>query len=637
MLLAGLSTAGTVPVSTAGLSQNTEFKSDQTADDLQQRLQAPVPRVSSAVQEMLGHLVPAAAAAPGAQARATSPEGGAGGPRRSPRRSSPTRASSHSPGPGSRSSPPKARTGLAATAAKRMESPSRQTSTQDQLGRPSRCASAADRDKLHQDLYQDAFARQQRLKNMKEQADQQQGREERLRQLEYAEGLRQRRRFYRASDRRTHLEREEEVIRRRKETQQKNEAEQRAREEAELTECTFKPSLHKHKRIDRELSGADTRGPRHATWGSATFASTGSGFASTGGSTSAGGLVGAASGSGFASAGSGFASTGVPATAPMMSALAVAAQPAGVPGEAASVKLKNLIERQRATSETMRVIASEEATLREKLRSTHAELYDSILREETQKVVQMLQDPSSLLNDGEGGASPDSPRSQQALVRRVRSMVASGGTPEAAQKIVVDELVGHSREEVQRRVLDIFLPMRFEAEGNLNMKRLACVHDLEAVEAMVSALRGGTLCEEAKAMGFEFGCAERARQDMQSTAPSLASSPRNTNALQLGGVRSFGHVSNCTSMGSLPAGPSLDGSSPRGKTDRAFLAPHIPSLASVFDKGVGAADAHEAPSGCHTPRSQALVLSPASREASSSPARRMMQPVTTAVATAFAN
>lgn len=97
--------------------------------------------------------------------------------------------------------------------------------------------------RCYEGLYADAAARKERLRSLKELAERAQDQEEQLRQLEFARGMRERRRLYRTMDRRTHLEREEEVLRKREETmKEKREAAQRAREEEELRECTFRPS-----------------------------------------------------------------------------------------------------------------------------------------------------------------------------------------------------------------------------------------------------------------------------------------------------------------------------------------------------------------------------------------------------------
>jgi len=265
-----------------------------------------------------------------------------------------------------------------------------------------------------------------------------------------------------------------------------------------------------------------------------------------------------------------------------------------------------LVERQRITSDALRVLAAEEAKLRERLRGTHEELYDSILREETQRVVLMLQQDAS-----EQEGVEDSPQTE--MVRRVRAMVTSGGTPEAAQKVIVEELVGHSREQVQKRVLDVFLPLRFEAEGQLNMKRLGYVHELEAVEAMVLAFRGGTFCEEAKAMGFEFGLAEHARQTLQGTGAGDGSVSPGSRAApsKYPSVRSFGVAASYGSSRSLVAGASMDSFGEKVVP----IPSQAPSLASVFDNF--AADVCESTSGCVTPRSQALY----------SPSRTRMTPI----------
>ncbi|CAE7242323.1 unnamed protein product [Symbiodinium natans] len=105
--------------------------------------------------------------------------------------------------------------------------------------------------------------------------------------------------------------------------------------------------------------------------------------------------------------------------------------------------------------------------------------------------------------------------SQKDLIQRVRSMVAEGADPESAQQQIVEELVHQSQDEVRRRVVEIFGPMRLEAEGELYNRQLAVAHELEALEAKVIALRGGTYCEEAKMLGFDFGLSAQVRQNLR--------------------------------------------------------------------------------------------------------------------------
>ena len=55
-----------------------------------------------------------------------------------------------------------------------------------------------------------------------------------------------------------------------------------------------------------------------------------------------------------------------------------------------------------------------------------------------------------------------------------------------------------SQDQVRRRVMEHFAPMRLEVEGELYSRQLAVAHELEALEAKAMAIRGGTLCEEVR-------------------------------------------------------------------------------------------------------------------------------------------
>merc|ERR1719174_2766915 len=164
--------------------------------------------------------------------------------------------------------------------------------------------------------------------------------------------------------------------------------------------------------------------------------------------------------------------------------------------------VQQLLERQGKVVAALQDLATEDLHLREHLATVHAEYHDRIQREETQRVVVMLQDA-----DTEGSA-------QQELIERVRRMVAAGDDPEVAQRQIVEELVARSQDEVKRRVLDAFGPIQLEAEGKLYHKRLSLVHELESLEAQVVALRGGTLVQEARDLGFEFGLADKSRRTL---------------------------------------------------------------------------------------------------------------------------
>ncbi|CAJ1448360.1 unnamed protein product, partial [Effrenium voratum] len=86
-------------------------------------------------------------------------------------------------------------------------------------------------EKCHKDLYEDAFARQQRLKDMQSYVKQMEEDDQRQRKMQCQEGIKQRRRYYRGNvDGRSHLEREEENLRRRQEHQMRCLEEQRMKE-----------------------------------------------------------------------------------------------------------------------------------------------------------------------------------------------------------------------------------------------------------------------------------------------------------------------------------------------------------------------------------------------------------------------
>jgi len=288
-------------------------------------------------------------------------------------------------------------------------------------------------------------------------------------------------------------------------------------------------------------------------------------------------------------AGTSATSLSAPLAASARSAAALSGTPPGgasTPGAAGaevaageSSRLQLLSERQRAATEGLKALSAEDSKLREKLRTAHAELYDNILREETQRVVMMLQEAQD--DDGEGVA-------QKELIRRVRNMVASGGNLESAQKMIVDELVGQSQEEVQKRVLEAFLPMRFEAEGSLYTKRLALVHELEAVEAQAMALKGGTLMEDAKVLGLKFGMAEEARRTLRSSPPGGASQAKTP------GAASSVH----------PGGVGGGAESPRSTISMVPLYGGGPALTQSRAAASGCASGYA--SGRTTPRSQAI-------------------------------
>lgn len=298
------------------------------------------------------------------------------------------------------------------------------------------------RQRGHLDLYEDAFARQQRLRNIKDTQEQALEREQQMRLEQHQQGMRQRRRMYHTKDARTHLEREEEYLRKKKDKEMMNLIHLHQRERDELKECTFKPILAT-KKSDRGGCRHQSPSQRHS---------------------------------------------GAP-----------------VPTDSSSREsnLQHLVQQQHAIIDRLLALVGEDARLKDKLRTMHSDLHDRIQSEETGRVVAMLQDAGS-------DAS-----AQQELIHRVRSMGASGFSPEMAQRVIVDELVAHSHEEVQRRVLEAFAPMRFEAEKELYDRRLALVQELVTLEDQAAATFSDTAgLISGGQSGFQFGLAEQARQDL---------------------------------------------------------------------------------------------------------------------------
>lgn len=300
-------------------------------------------------------------------------------------------------------------------------------------------------DRCHADLYEDASARQQRLKDMKGHLEKGEDAEQAKRLEKWDKEMRDRQRWYHVKAHKdkapthtasTHLEREEEIIRRRAAHADRRELAKKEREDEEMKECTFKPILFNKSRSGVGNRQQSPRGRRDDN---------------------------------------------------------------DLPP---ALRLRHIVERQRNAHAQLQALSTEESGLRDHLRTVHADLHDRVQREETQRVVTMLQD-----TDADGNTQRD-------LIQRVRRMVAAGHDPETAQKQIVEELVARSQDEVRRRVLEAFGPLRLEQEGDLYTRRLAVVHELEAVEAHVIALRGGTMLEEAKDMGFEFGLAERGRRSL---------------------------------------------------------------------------------------------------------------------------
>lgn len=179
---------------------------------------------------------------------------------------------------------------------------------------------------LHDELYKEAFRRQERLRSKREHAEAALEREEHQRRSELEQVRRERRRRFRTKDTRTHLEREADVIRKREKMHKMNEAVKQQQELQELQECTFKPKLVESSR------------PRVKRLSSSRL----------GTSTPRGGV----------------------------STLQTAMQA--------------LAERQRAATAALQILDSDEAQLQEILRVLHTELYRTVQHKETLRVVSLL-------------------------------------------------------------------------------------------------------------------------------------------------------------------------------------------------------------------------------------------------------
>lgn len=316
-------------------------------------------------------------------------------------------------------------------------------------------------DRCHADLYEDAHARTRRIEDICKYVQKQKDDEHSQRMAKYEMEMRERRKTYRGKlSGRSILEHQQEWSEKRRTMEaDKVAVMKREKEQEELKECTFRPCFNNKK-------GKRPQSPSRENGGLAT--SGGSKLSLGGGD--------------------------------KMSFDAVQLSP--------RAKLGRLVDKQRQTTLALKELSAEDAQLKDRLRQVHAELYDKIQREETQRVVAMLQESEESTN-------------QKSLIQRVRRMVEAGDDPEQAQKHIVEELVVRSQDEVRRRVLEAFGPKRIEAETELYSRRLALVHELEVTEAKMVALSGGALVDEAKATGFEFGLAERVRRSM----PAVPSPP----------------------------------------------------------------------------------------------------------------
>lgn len=369
------------------------------------------------------------------------------------------------------------------------------------------------RDACHRDLYEDAFARQQRLRNIKDTQEQALEREQQMRLEQHQQGLRQRRRLYHTKDARTHLEREEELLRKKREKEMTKLSSLHQRELDELKECTFKPSLATKK--------TDKGGRRHQS----------------------------------------------------------PSQRQSGDLSARESDLLHLVRQQHAITERLLMLIGEDARLKDKLRTMHVDLHDRIQSEETRRVVAMLQDAGS-----DVGA-------QQELIQRVRSMGAAGFSPDMAQRVIVEELVSHSQEEVQRRVLEAFAPMRFEAEKELFDRRLALVEELEILETQAVTIFSGTVgSKNGGQSGFQFGLAEQARLDLPlppsftvcSASPPLPSASRFMHPVTSSDCMRAPHMSPDESGGTGMS--PIQTSTPPGP-DARLRAPKIDEIVTASDNG----------------------------------------------------
>jgi len=300
----------------------------------------------------------------------------------------------------------------------------------------------------HDDLYREAFLRKQRLRGMQEDAEMEGKREEQRRQSQHAHNMKERRRLYQSKDRRTHLEREAELLRKRELTHRQSETFKHKREVDELRECTFYPKLIEGTR--RSVSPRRSLTPR----GTAASKS---------------------------------------------------------PRATLQATLQALAKRQQAATAAMKVLAQDEADLREILHSMQVEVYRTIRHKEILRVVTALKQPDASHCD---------------LIKRIEATASAGSDPDLVQAII-EELVDGSGEEINLVVDRAFRPKQAAAEKELYSRRQALVRELEAVEAEVNGLQGEKLREAARECGIEFGLADHARRSLPSRPISLPLSRAN--------------------------------------------------------------------------------------------------------------
>lgn len=362
----------------------------------------------------------------------------------------------------------------------------------------------------HNKLYEDAVLRQQRLRHAQETAEHAQELKQKMQLEQHARDMRQWRRLYHAKDSRTHLEREEEYLRKKRESQHTKNF-QNEREMDAMEECTFCPDLSKG---------------RHVSFASPTAA----GSAAAAGPSAAGVSSSTSANSG---------STCIPGGQSRPSR-------GGAGADTATAKLRRLVGKQHSATSRLQALASEEADLQDRLSALRADLRESIQEEETRQVVALLQ-----MN------SHDEPQHER--VQQVLDMVLAADTsrPEVTKRRIVEELVARSQDEVCRRVREAFSPLQQKAKETLNNQRFAILKELEAIEVeaatLLSTCRGEEasllgfnpdLAEEALRLGFDPDLAERSRSDLHMEQPgsslvlvaakSLQKSPLSKASLTLG-------------------------------------------------------------------------------------------------------
>lgn len=173
--------------------------------------------------------------------------------------------------------------------------------------------------------------------------------------------------------------------------------------------------------------------------------------------------------------------------------------------KAQQATLQALAKRQQAATAAMKVLAQDEADLREILHSMHAEVYRTIRHKEILRVVTALKQPDA---------------SHCELIKRIEATASAGSDPDLVQAII-EELVDGSGEEINQVVDRAFRPKQAAAEKELYSRRKALVQELEAVEAEANALQGEKLREAAEEFGIELGLAEHARRSLPPRPTSL--------------------------------------------------------------------------------------------------------------------